>query len=189
MSNCAFWTLDLVLAEPAFENRAESIYSLECPAFLKKIVFCGSEGKLRTRCSAASTPHWCPSLVMLSRAYVTWTSPMLYILDLMLKYAILFADAWKTVTNNVELWNQSLNIMVQFQGQSFWPYWADMQTSKKGRSHKAIISIYIKVPGLNILISVVSQLLISYLSSIVINLTKSIHEANKSAGFCCAEYT
>lgn len=56
---------------------------------------------------------------------------MLYILDLMLKYAIPFADAWKTVTYNVELWIQSLNIMVQFQGQSFWRYWTDMQTSEQ----------------------------------------------------------
>lgn len=103
----------------------------------------------------------------------------------MLRYAILFVDAGKTVAYNVR--NQSLSIMVWAQGQSFWPYWMDMQPPKKGRSHKAIISTYVQVPGFNILIYVMFHV-ISYPSSIVINLTNSIPKAIKLAGFYCAEY-
>lgn len=51
--------LDLILTEPALENHAESIYSLERPDFLKK-TFCGSEGELRHGGSATFTPLHAP---------------------------------------------------------------------------------------------------------------------------------
>lgn len=39
---------------------------------------------------------------------------LLYILYLMLKYAMLFVGTWTTVANSVQLLNECLNIMVQF---------------------------------------------------------------------------
>lgn len=44
MSVCAFQTLDLELAEPAFKNHL--LTEMECPEFPKKIILCGSDGIL-----------------------------------------------------------------------------------------------------------------------------------------------
>lgn len=58
MSVCAFQTLDLELAEPAFKNHL--LTEMECPEFPKKIILCGSDGML-TQVFSSIHPtgaHW-----------------------------------------------------------------------------------------------------------------------------------